>query len=128
MNVARVLPWYYAATAVFLILDYVVGINVRVAFLDTMPTARLGYYGVCFACLGAMLLRPASATLIGTIESLVTLVALILGTGARVMVPNDPIFAGNAGIVTLQEMINFLISGSMAYLSWVKGMRKLVNR
>ncbi len=128
MNAARVLPWYYAATVVFLILDYVAGINIRIAFLESMPAARLGYYGVCFACFGLILLRPAWATLVGTFESLVTLIALILGMGMRVMVPNDAIFGESAGIVTLQEMINFLISGSMAYLSYTKGMRRLVGR
>ena len=128
MNAARVLPWYYAATVLFLVLDYALGINVRVAFLDAMPAARLGYYGVCFACLGLIVLRPAWATLIGTFESLVTLIALILSMGLRVMIPNDAIFAENADILTIQGVINFLIAGSMAYLSWVKGVRQLVNR
>ena len=128
MNAARVLPWYYAATVVFLILDYALGINIRIAFLDALPAARLGYYAVCFACLGLILLRPAWATLIGTLESLVTLIALILGMGIRVLVPNDAIFAENADIVTTQELINFLISGSMAYLSWSRGIRRLANR
>ena len=128
MNVARVLPWYYAATVLFLILDYALGINIRIAFLDAMPAARIGYYGVCFACLGLILFKPAWTTLIGTFESLVTLIALILGMGIRVMVPNDAIFAENASIVTVQEVINFMISGSMAYLSWVKGIKQLVNR
>ena len=128
MNAARVLPWYYAATVIFLVLDYVLGINVRIAFLDSMPAARLGYYGVCFACLGLILWRPSWTTLIGTFESLVTLIALILSMGIRVLVPNDAIFAENAGIVTVQEIINFMISGSIAYLSWVKGLRELVRR
>ncbi|MDJ0709986.1 MAG: hypothetical protein QNJ14_06340 [Woeseiaceae bacterium] len=128
MNVARVLPWYYAATALFLILDFAFDVNIRVAFLEPLPAARVGYYGVCFACLGLIVWRPAWTTLIGTFESLVTLIALILGMGMRVMVPNDVIFAENAAIVTVQEMINFVISGSMAYLSWVKGLRELVKR
>lgn len=128
MNDARVLSWYYAATVLFLILDYGFGINVRVAFLDSMPLARLVYYGLCFGCLALILVRPALAPLVGAVESLVTLIALILSMGLRVMVPNDAIFAENADIVTVQEIINFLISGSMAYLSWVQGIRKLVKR
>ncbi len=128
MRAARVLPWYYAATLVFLLLDYGLDVNVRVAFLESLPTARIAYYGVCFACLGLILLRPAWATLVGTIESLVTLIALILSMGLRVLIPNDAIFAENAGIVTPQEVFNFVISGSMAYLSWVKGIRQLVKR
>ena len=128
MSIARVLPWYYAATVLFVLLDFVVGINVRVAFLESMPAARLGYYGVCVACLVLILARPGLATLVGTCESLVTLIALIFSMGARVLVPNDAIFAENADIVTIQEVINFLIAGSIAYVSWVKGVRQLVNR
>ncbi len=128
MKAARVLPWYYAATVLFLLLDYGFDINVRVAFLESLPAARVSYYGLCFGCLGLILLRPAWATLIGTIESLVTLIALILSMGVRVMVPNDVIFGENAAIVTVQEVINFVISGSMAYLSWVKGSKELFQR
>ena len=125
MNAARVLPWYYAATAVFLLLDYGFGINVRIAFLEGLPAARIGYYGVCFACLALMLWRPAWTTLIGTFESLVTLIALILSMAVRVMVPNDAIFAENADIVTTQEVVNFIIAGGFAYISWVRGLRQL---
>ena len=127
MNIARILPWYYAATAVFLALDYGLGINVRVAFLSEFPTARVAYYGICFACLALMMWRPGWAALIGTFESLVTLVALILSMAVRVMVPNDAIFEENAAFVSVQEIINFVISGSVAYLAWVKGLKSLRN-
>jgi len=125
MNSARILPFYYAATAVFLVLDYGLGVNVRVAFLQELPTARLVYYGICFACLALILWRPGWATLIGTLESLVTLVALILSMALRVMVPNDAIFEENAPFVSIQEIINFVISGSVAYLAWIRGLKNL---
>ncbi len=128
MKADRVLPWYYAATALFLLFDYGFGVNLRVAFLDAWPAARLGYYGVCYACLGLMLWRPRWTTLIGTFESLVTLVALILGMALRVMIPNDAIFSENVAIVTYQEIVNFVIAGSMAYASWVTGLRELQSR
>ena len=128
MTVNRILPWYYAATALFLLLDYWLGVNVRVAFLDTLPTARMAYYGVCFACLALMLWRPNWTTLIGTFESLVTLIALIFSMAVRVMIPNDAIFEENAAFVSAQEIYNFLISGSVAYYSWVKGLKQLVGR
>jgi hypothetical protein len=125
MNFARILPWYYAGTAFFLLLDYGLGINVRVAFLDQLPTARVAYYGICFACLALMLWRPGWATLIGTFESLVTLVALIFSMAVRVMVPSDAIFEENVPFVNVQEIINFVISGSVAYIAWIKGLKKL---
>ena len=124
----RILPWYYAGTALFVLLDYVFSINVRVAFLEDWPAARVTYYGFCFACLALIMRRPAWSTLIGTIESLVTLVALILGMAVRVIVPNDAIFSENVPIVTTQEIVNFLISGSMAYYAWITGTRRLFGR
>ncbi len=128
MSVIRILPWYYAATVVFLLLDYFAGVNVRVAFLESLPGARVGYYGICFTCLALMIWRPSWTTLIATFESLVTIIALIFSMGMRVMVPTDAIFDENASFITYQEIINFLISGSMAYLSWIKGLKALQGR
>jgi len=128
MNVSRILPWYYAGTALFLLLDYGLGVNVRLAFLEPFPAARLAYYGICFVCLALMLWRPGWTTLVGTFESLVTLVALIFGMAVRVMIPNDAIFEESAQFVTPEEIINFIISGSMAYLAWLKGLKQLIGR
>lgn len=128
MSVIRILPWYYAATVVFLLLDYFAGVNVRVAFLESLPEARVAYYAICFACLALMIWRPSWTTLIATFESLVTIIALIFSMGMRVMVPTDAIFDENASFITYQEIINFMISGSMAYLSWIKGLKALQGR
>lgn len=124
----RIIPWYYAATVLFLLLDYGLSVNVRIAFLEPFPTARMGYYLVCFACLALMLWRPAWTTPIGTFESLVTLIALIFSMAVRVMIPNDAIFEQSVGFVTHQEIINFLIAGIIAYYSWTTGLRRLISR
>jgi len=121
----RILTLYYAGTALFLLLDYVLGINVRIAFLDPWPLARLGYYVFCFACLALIFWRPAWATAVGTVESLITLVALILSMAVRVMVPNDAIFEEMGTIVTTEELVNFMISGFVAYFAWVRGLKAL---
>ena len=125
MKPDRILPIYYAATLVFLLLDYGAGLNVRIAFLEPWPVARAGYYGVCFACLALMIWRPAWTTLIGTFESLVTMIALIFSVALRVMIPNDAIFAENVEILTSSQVINFIISGYIAYLAWIRGLRAL---
>jgi hypothetical protein len=125
MQIDRFLPVYYAATAAFLLLDYAFGINVRIAFLDAMPLARALYYVACFACLAAIIWRPSWSAAVGTVESLVTLVALIFGMAVRILVPNDAIFAENAPFVTQQEIINFVISGSVAYYAWTTGLKRL---
>ncbi len=128
MRIDRILPLYYAATALFLLLDYGFGLNVRIAFLDALPAARMAYYGICFACLGLMIWRPAWTTFIGTFESLVTLIALIFGMAVRVMIPNDAIFEENATIITYQEVVNFVIAGGVAYLAWIRGLKELQGR
>lgn len=125
MSAERILPWYYAASVLFLLLDFLADFNVRVAFLEPWPAARVAYYGVCFACFGLMLWRPSWAALIGSFESLVTLVALILSMAVRVMIPSDAIIAGAASFVTIEEILNFLISGSVAYFAWVRGLRAM---
>jgi hypothetical protein len=128
MKSERVLALYYLATFGFVLLDYGLGINVRVAFLEARPDLKAAYYGFCLVCLVALFLRPSWTILIGTFETMVTLVALILSMALRVMVPNDAIIEQNAGIVTPQEIVNFLIGGFAAYFAWLRGIKQLKGR
>ena len=121
----RLLILYYAATVVFLILDYGFNVNIRVAALDQVPVLRGGYYLVIFACLGLMLWRPAWATLIGVFESLATLVSLIMSMALRSMIVTTEMLETGAGFVTPAEVLNFMISGSVAYYAWDRGMKSL---
>jgi hypothetical protein len=108
---------YYAGTALFLVLDYVAGINVRVAFLDPWPGWRAMYYLFCFACLAVIAWRPILTTLVTTIESLITLSALIISMGTRAM--------GLSVMVLETGGVNFLIAGAAAWLGWFRGMQDL---
>ena len=121
----RILTFYYAATIVFLIADYFFGINVRIAFLDGWPQARLAYYVVCFACLAVMIWRPDWQAFVSAAESLAAIVALILAMGVRVMVVTDDMLESGRDIVTMQEILNFLISGSVAYYAWISAIKSL---
>ena len=119
---------YYAATAVFLVLDLALDLNMRVAFLEDYPAARFAYYGVCFLCLGLIVWRPALAELVGAFESLVTLVALIITMGMRTMLLTDAILESGTGYVTFPEIVNFLMAGGVAYLAWVLGISRLARQ
>ena len=119
---------YYAATALFLALDFGFGINVRVAFLESLPGLRLGYYAVCFACLALMIWRPAWTTAVGVVESLATLIALIFSMALRSMIVTDQMLETGIGFVTMPELVNFLIAGSAAYFSYAKGVNELTTR
>ena len=56
------------------------------------------------------------------------LVALIFSMAVKIMIPSDAIFAENASIVSIQEIANFLIAGTVAYLAWVNGIRSIKIR
>jgi len=124
----RLLVLYYGATIAFLVLDYAMGFNIRVAFLESYPVARIAYYGVCFTCLALMLWRPAWTVLISAFESIVTLSALIIGMGMRTLLVTDRMLETGAGLVTMPEVYNFIISGSIAYVAWVRGINSLKSR
>lgn len=127
-DTSRMLVLYYAATVVFLVLDFVLGFNVRIAFLEPLPMARIGYYGVCFTCLALMIWRPAWIVLISAFESLVTLSALIISLWMRTLLMTERVLETGSGFITVAEIVNFLISGSVAYIAWVRGVNQLKNR
>jgi hypothetical protein len=123
----NILLVYYAATALFVSLDYGFGINVRAAFLETAPGLRTGFYLVLFGCFALMIWRPHWTTLIGIVESLATLIALIINMALRSMVVTDTMLETGTGFVTMPEIINFLIAGGAAYFSYVQGIKRLVS-
>jgi len=124
---ATALRFYYAATAIFVLLDYGAHINVRVAFLEPYPLARLCYYGFCFACLLLMLWRPGWTTVVTTAESLITMISLIFSMALGSMIVTDRMIETGTGYVTSEEIFNFILAGGAAYYSWVIGLRKLTS-
>ena len=119
---------YYAGTALFLVLDYVLGLNVRLAFLESQPLLKALYYGALFACLLAVIIRPGWTLVVGAVESLLTIIGLIFGMALRSMVVTDAMIETSAGAVTPQEIVNFLLAGSIAYISWTHAMKALAGR
>ncbi len=124
----KLLIAYYAATAVFMLLDYVFEINVRLAFLDLYPGWRLAYYLFCFLCLGLILWRPGWAVFIGATESILTVSLLIISAAMRVMIVTDEMIETGRGFVTYSEMINFGIAFSVVYVSYTRNMKLLQGR
>jgi hypothetical protein len=120
---------YYLATAIFLLLDFGADVNVRVAFLDPWPAWRMVYYLFCFTCLGLIVWRPALTTVVSTAESLITLSALILYMGARVLTLSSGLLEqGEVALVRFEEIVNFMIAGFAAWWGWQRGSRDLQQR
>jgi hypothetical protein len=120
-----ILRFYYAATAAFLLLDYAFDVNLRLAFLEPWPGWRALYYAICFSCLGLIVWRPDLTLLVTTVESLITLSALLLSMGARVLSVSVNVPEMGGGFVTVEEIINFVIAGGAAWLGWFHGSRAL---
>ena len=128
MNPRSILVVYYAGTAGFVLLDYLFDVNVRLAFLEGYGFLKVVYYGILFLCFAALALRPQWTLLIGAVESLVTLVGLILSMALRTMIVTDAMIETGAGIITTAELVNFMISGGAAYVSWTRGLQALAGR
>lgn len=124
----NILRAYYAATVLFVVLDFAFSVNVRAAFLESAPGLRIGYYLLLFGCFALTILRPAWTTLIGTVESLLTLSALIIHMAMRSMLVTDAMIETGAGFVTMSEIINFIIASGAAYIAYMQGLKSLANR
>ena len=125
---ARLLRIYYAATLVFVLLDYFLNINVRLAFLEAWPGMRALYYFLCFVCLGLMFWRPGWSLWIGTIESMLALSLLIITMGVRVMTMSEQMLRTGTGLVTISELMNFMIVGGAAWFAYQRGMTAIHKR
>lgn len=117
----RLLRIYYAATLMFIILDYFLNINVRLAFLEAWPEMRALYYLLCFVCLGLIIWRPDWSLWIGTIESMLSLSLLIVTMGVRVMTMSEQMLRAGTGLVTMSEIMNFMIVSGVAYVAYMRG-------
>jgi hypothetical protein len=118
---AKILHIYYAATLLFVFLDYFLNINVRLAFLEAWPEMRALYYLLCFVCLGLMTWRPAWSLWIGTVESMLAASLLIITFGVRVMTMSEQMLQTGTGLVTMSEIMNFMIVGLIAAYSFNHG-------
>lgn len=114
----RILQAYYAATIVFLLLDFGYGINIRLVFLDDTQLWRLVYYGLCAGIFALMLWRPGWTDTLGALESGVTLGALIIGMARRGMLVSDEMIETGTGFLTVPELINFAIAGGIGWLAF----------
>ena len=118
---------YYGATVVFMALDYLFGLNVRLTFLDAAPGWRFAYYLLCFLCFGLMLWKPGWRAWVSAGESLLTLSLIILSTALRVIIVSDDMIETGRGYLGVRELVNFVLSSTVVYASYVLAMRAARN-
>lgn len=119
MHLQQILAAYYAATPLFLLLDWGTGTNIRAAGFQAYPALKYGYYTVCMAAAFGIRLAPSRSAVITVIESAVNLLALILGVLAPLY--QFPALLDGRGplppLMTPARLVNFLLAGSAAILA-----------
>jgi hypothetical protein len=122
---------YYAVTPVFMMLDYIWGINIRVAVLDNYPLYKGLYYVFCILCGVIIYLVPRGSAIVTLIESIIIIMMTVLGvllpyvqavTQAADIMNAD---FDNISIVHPQYIINLVLVGGIAVLSFHKSLREL---
>jgi hypothetical protein len=79
---ASLIRGVYWSTPLFVALDFVYGVSLRIPFLDALPGAKAAYYMVDLACAAAIAARPRWTAAIGLAESTFNIALLVLSTGA----------------------------------------------
>lgn len=123
MSALRIIRGYYFATPVFLVVEIVTGLELRVSEYIGSPGWRVAYYGFCFLCMAAIVLRPKISVAIGLIECSTNLIVLFVGTARAWMFPladSPPVeleVAWRGNPITPTSIASFLLTGSMLILS-----------
>ncbi len=87
-------------------------------FLDAWPAL---YFGVCPGFFGLMVWRPAWSSYIGAAEPLLTPSLLINSMAMRVTIVADDMIEEGRGFVTVNELLDYVISSAVAYLALTRG-------
>jgi hypothetical protein len=124
---------YYLVTPAFIVLDYAVGVNVRIAVLDGLPVYKNLYYGFCVLCGVVVCLLPVSSPFVALCESsinvLLTAVSLFLPYVQNLQrlaeLDGDWKAAGTFGI---ENGVNLVLAGTMAAIAFVQSNKALSDR
>ncbi len=124
--------WYYVMTPVFIVLDYVLGLNIRTAALDAVPGHKSLYYSFCVLCGVVVLVRPRVSMVVATVESTIilylTLVSLLM---PYLVVTRSADLGGDwslVGAFDLSTAINLVIVGIIAILAFRANVKALTGR
>lgn len=124
---------YYAVTPLFILLDYVWNINVRVAILDAEPLYKGLYYGFCIFCGVAVYLLPRYSSVVAVFESGIILVMTALGPFilyARAISQMDDVLNTDLeaiGLVGPEHVVNLVLAGGIALYTFRRSINELAD-
>ncbi|MDQ3997199.1 MAG: hypothetical protein M3303_09290 [Gemmatimonadota bacterium] len=123
---ATLLRAIYWSTPLFVALDFMYGVSLRVPFLDALPGAKALYYGLELACAVVITARPAWAATIGLAESSLNIALLVLSTAAAYLAVLESAASPDAVIVnpfTPQAVTSLVLAASTLAASHILNVR-----
>jgi mannitol-specific phosphotransferase system IIBC component len=82
----------------------------------------------CSCCLALLAWRPQWSNVIAATESAYVIGALVIGMMTKFMSINESIFIQSSVNFGFEDVVNFIISGLVAYGSWLAAFRRLKVR
>ncbi len=122
---------YYTITPLFILLDYVWGINVRAVVLDSEPMYKGLYYGFCVLCGVVIYIVPRLSPVVALVESTIIFMMTVLSVFipyVQSIVQMDNILDADlqyASIVSVPYIVNLVLAGGMAAFTFNKSLRVL---
>ncbi len=122
--------WYYYITPLFILLDYMLGINVRVNVLDSTPLYKNLYYGFCILCGVGMYIAPRYSTIVALSESTINFMMTILGLFLPYVqhLYTDDVLSADwevAGALGIERIVNLVLAGSVAIFVFRQSIRTI---
>ncbi|MBN2313457.1 MAG: hypothetical protein JXM79_05975 [Sedimentisphaerales bacterium] len=122
---------YYYITPLFILLDYLFGINIRVTVLDSMPHYKYVYYGFCIFCGVGMYILPRCTPIVALFESTLNILLVVLTVFLpyiKMVSQFDNILEADwqpMNVFTLPHIINLILAGTVATFAFYGSLRVL---
>jgi len=124
--------WYFYITPLFILLDYIWGVNVRVSALDSIPVYKNLYYGFCILCGVCMYFVPRYSAIVTLFESIINfgmIVFSIFMPYIQNMIYAEDIlnadFKAMEESINAQSIVNLVIVGSFVVLTFQKSIQTI---
>ena len=117
--------WYFYITPLYILLDYILGLNIRVSALDSAPAYKNLYYGFCILCGIGAFIAPGYSALVALSESTINFMMIVVGIFLpyvqNVLYADDILnadFKAVEAAITVESIANLVIVGSCVILTF----------
>lgn len=111
-------------------MDFYLGMNIRAVGLMEHDGLRGAYYGFCFLCWLVIWKKPSLTSWVAVGESAINLLLLITGLVMPYFnfIQNFDSIQDPSQVITLQGVVNFIISGMICLYSYYSAMFRLQKK